>query len=68
MTDQSADFHTKNGMNRTVQQKLIEQHEYDPRDDFPEPGLAYALRNPRCSQLIPMCTEKLEILLNAVFL
>ena len=50
----------KNGINRTEteQQKLIERHEYDPRDDFPEPGLAYALRNPRCSQLIPMCTEK----------
>ena len=36
------------------QQKIIQRHEYDPRDDFPEPGLAYVLRNPRSSQFITM--------------
>jgi len=42
------------------QHKLIERNsnEYDPRDDFPEPGIGYVMRNPRCSQLIPLNAEK----------
>lgn len=42
------------------QQKIIERNpkEYDPRDDFPEPGIGYVMRNPRCSQLIPLNAEK----------
>nr|CAD2124596.1 unnamed protein product [Meloidogyne enterolobii] len=44
------------------QHKLIERNsnEYDPRDDFPEPGIGYVMRNPRCSQLIPLNAEKSE--------
>ncbi|KAF7634246.1 hypothetical protein Mgra_00006323 [Meloidogyne graminicola] len=44
------------------QQKIIERNskEYDPRDDFPEPGIGYVMRNPRCSQLIPLNAEKSE--------
>jgi len=42
------------------QHKLIERNsnEYDPRDDFPEPGIGYVMRNPRCSQLIPLNAQK----------
>lgn len=44
------------------QHKIIERNsnEYDPRDDFPEPGIGYVMRNPRCSQLIPLNAEKSE--------
>jgi hypothetical protein len=32
--------------------------DYDPHNDFPEPGIGYVFRNPRCSQLIPMSTDE----------